>query len=773
MRLRRIALGAAGSVVAGMLAVIGLPTDQALAGPAPADQAPADSSVTLPITHYAQMIVANGHVFISQGAGSSGILVTDLDGNTVTTIPGQTGATGLAVSPDGGTVYAALAGDDSISAINTTTLTQSADYPTGTGTDPTYLALAGGKIWFGYGPDGSWQGGVGSLDLSGATPVVTLAQTAGDRWYQAPMLAAGPAGSGLLIAGDTDEEPPSLHAYDVSSGAPVETATLASAYASDYGSLVDMTVTPDGQDVVLATGSPYYQQKLKTSDLTPDGEYASSYYPDAIAIAADGTVAAGVAHNDPAIYVYPVGSSTALDWNTAGGGTLVAHGLAWSQDSGSLFAVTDDDSTDTDTYTLNVIPNPALAASALTLTAPSTGIPGHQLTVQGTLSSTSAFPSGTTVTVTRTDPADPNGAVLPAATVAANGSFSVTDTPQALGGYTYRAEYAGDATHAAASADATLKVGYPAAVPVLTAPASDTRGKALRITGLLPDGPYPAGASVQVSRTDLADPKGVALARAAVAANGSFAFGDTPQTGGANTYRVSYAGDATHTSGSATATVQVSRLATSLGIALNAANRTYSYGTWAGITVHLGTTYSNRAVSIYAQPSGGTRTLVTSGTVNSKGTFTGWYKITRNTVFTASFAGDARYAPAASANLLGWSHAEVAEALGGSYTTVKQSGVEWKVFHHTVSPVFAAAVAPNKSGECVAVTLQEYYDSAWRNVATDSCAALNASSATGVTVSLTNAVGHEFRLIAEYVHSAADTQNVNTYGSWQYFLVRS
>jgi hypothetical protein len=542
---RRTALGAVGSVVTAMLAVIGLPTAPALA----------DTAVTLPITQYGQMVVTGGHVFISEGPGSSSILVTDLDGNTVTTIPGQTGATGLALSPDGGTLYAALEGADSISAISTATLTQSADYPTGTGTDPTFLAAAGGKLWFGYGAAETWQGGIGSLDLSGPSPVVTLGQgPAQDQWLGAPLLAAGPAGSDVIVAGEVDQEPPYVRAYNVSSGTLAETASLSS--SSDYGAVADMAVTPNGQDVVLATGYPYDHQILKLSDLTPDGEYASSAYPNAIAIAADGTVAAGVAESEPDVYLYPASGSTAIGDYSLGSGTLADDGLAWSPDSSTLFAVTDDNNS---TYTLSILPNPAPAASTLSLTAPATDLPGRPLTVQGTLTSTSAFPAGTTVTVTRTDPADPNGVALPAAAVAADGWFSVTDTPTAPGSYTYQAEYPGDGTHTGSTASATVQVGYPAAVPVLTAPATATGGKQLRITGQLPDGPYPAGASVQITRTDPAHPEGVTLHKAAVTSSGSFSFTNTPRTDGGNTYRVTYAGDATHLSGSAEATVQVSR----------------------------------------------------------------------------------------------------------------------------------------------------------------------------------------------------------------------
>ncbi|QMU67544.1 Ig-like domain repeat protein [Streptacidiphilus sp. P02-A3a] len=769
MRVRRTALGAAGTVVAGMLAVIGLPAAPALATSAPATTAPATTAVALPITHYAQTVVAGGHVFISEGAGSSSILVTDLAGNTVTTIPGQTGATGLALSADGGTLYAALTGADSISAINVGTLTQSAVYPTGTGTAPVYLAVAGGRIWFGYGPANSWQGSIGSLDLSGPAPVVTLKQTAAQGlWFGPPMLAADPADPDLVIAGDTGQEPPDLNAYNVSTGTPVETAGLAP--GSNYGALADMAVTADGKDLVLATGAPYDQVLLKTSTLAPDGDYPTAAYPDAVAVAPSGTVAAGVSQDDPDLYVYAPGGSAPLG-SYGLGNSVAPRGLAWSPDSGTLFAVTDTGPGST-SYTLNIQQSPALATSRLTLSAPGTAIPGRQLTVQGTLSSATPFPAGTTVTVTRTDPADPNGVALPSATVGADGTFSTTDTPTAPGSYSYTASYAGDAAHAGASAGASVQVAYPAAVPVLTAPATDTRGKALRITGQLPDGPYPAGAAVQIVRTDPAHPAGVALPQAAVAADGSFAFTDTPRTGGANTYQVSYAGDATHTAGAADATVQVSRAATTIGVSLDTADRTYAYNAAVGVTVHLGADHGS-TVAVYAQPYGGARALVASGAVDARGDFTGWYRITRNTTFSASFAGDADDAPATSGTVVGWSHADVVDTLSGYYTTVRQGGAQWRVYHQSAQPVFAVGVAPDKAGECAASTLQEYVGSAWRTVATDACATLGSTSTTAVGATLTNAVGHRFRAIAEYVPGATDTQNLSTYGSWQYFLVRA
>ena len=50
-----------------------------------------------------------------------------------------------------------------------------------------YVAAAGGKVWFGYGPDGG-HGGLGSLDPAIGQSSVTLGVETG--WYNAPMLTA-------------------------------------------------------------------------------------------------------------------------------------------------------------------------------------------------------------------------------------------------------------------------------------------------------------------------------------------------------------------------------------------------------------------------------------------------------------------------------------------------------------------------------------------------------------------------------------------------------
>ncbi|HEX8629644.1 MAG TPA: hypothetical protein VF755_15870, partial [Catenuloplanes sp.] len=79
------------------------------------------ATTAIPLPTYADMAVDphSGHVFVSGGPGTSAIVVADRDGRVVGSVPGQSGATGLALSGDGRTLYAALAEADAVSVIDT------------------------------------------------------------------------------------------------------------------------------------------------------------------------------------------------------------------------------------------------------------------------------------------------------------------------------------------------------------------------------------------------------------------------------------------------------------------------------------------------------------------------------------------------------------------------------------------------------------------------------------------------------------------------------
>jgi hypothetical protein len=449
-------------VIAGATAAAGIATSAGL--PAVAARA-ATTSVQLPIPTYSHMLLdpAHQHIFFSGGSGSDSILVTDYSGNTVATIPNEPGATGLALSSDGSTVYAALTSGDAISAISASTLAETARYATGTGTDPTYVAYTSGKIWFGYGSYGGPEIGVGSIDPSSSPASVTLnavpSFTLSGGSY-APIVTASP--NGELVAYEPYETPAEIASFDVSSG--TATVLAPAQFTSTAG--FPGPFTPDGKDVLTSSG-----QVLRVSDLSADGDYPIPFAGNSVSMASDGTVAVGMTgDNSSGVYLFAPGESTPQTtyYPASNGEDLATDGVALTPDASKLFAVTDLAGTNA-LPTLNIVSDPAQVGSALTLDGPGMTVKyGQPINLTGTLTGTmygsSVYTAGQSLTVTRFDPADPNGVALPDVTTAADGSFSFTDTPPKLnadkGTITYQVSYAGDVHLSASNASTSVTIQY-------------------------------------------------------------------------------------------------------------------------------------------------------------------------------------------------------------------------------------------------------------------------------------------------------------------------
>ena len=501
------------------------------------------------------------HVFVSSPDGAK-IIAADYNGKVVREITGLPDASGMTLSADSATLYAALPASSTIAVIDTATFKVTARHKTGAGTAPENVALAGGKLWFGYGKPGG-GGDIGALDLTGAVPSVVLNQAAEatGKWKTAPELAAAPSAPGLLVAGakvwSSAREPAVLVVYDVASG-----TALHKAQRSDLlleTGMEDFAVTPDGQTVVVADNLLGRHTKFSTSDLSLQGSYRATPYSNAIDIAPDGSVAAGGEIPPPSggsgwgsrIEVFRPGTEKAVrafDFPERDGQpyTLSADGLAWAPDSSRLFALT-----------YNYL------RSYLTLRV-------------------------------LNDPTRP------------------------------------------VKATTTIDVIAPRNAP---------RGKELAVTGSVQSAlPFTGPGTVEVTRTDLGAPQGMSLGSLPLSDRGTFYFTDIPSAGGKVTYTVRYKGDAEHVWSTGSDSVEVSRTKTPL--ALNGDGKVYAYGTKATFTAHLGKTWKNRTVSVHAQPAGGVRKLVKTGTVNARGDLSVTYKLTKNTTFTASYAGDERSAPA-------------------------------------------------------------------------------------------------------------------------------
>ncbi|GAA2476998.1 hypothetical protein [Winogradskya humida] len=115
------------------------------------------------------------------------IVQADYAGVVTATREGYPGVENLLLSADGQRLFAAWPGGHAIVALDAANLSEVARYEVGADVSPHTLAAAGDRIWFGY-QAASDEGGIGSLDLRGESPAVTLDDGA-EKWADAPRLA--------------------------------------------------------------------------------------------------------------------------------------------------------------------------------------------------------------------------------------------------------------------------------------------------------------------------------------------------------------------------------------------------------------------------------------------------------------------------------------------------------------------------------------------------------------------------------------------------------
>ncbi|MGW5428575.1 hypothetical protein ACWET9_15360 [Streptomyces sp. NPDC004059] len=761
MKLARFSSLTAAALLVGLTTVIGPTTVDSYAA----------SDVPLPIAHFSHMVVdePHGHLFISGGAGTDGILVTDLEGGNPTVISGEPGATGLALSDDGSALYAALPDQDAIAAISTEKLTESARYGTGAGTHPDSLAVAGGTLWFGYGTAGG--GGIGSVDGAGT---VTLRQDSGS-WAAAPMLATTPTPSGVLAAAVQTGDTSAFVTYRAEGGA----LTRQAAKALPVPDLSDFAVTADGLHLAVPSVQNPTVNRYRTSDLAVDGQFAMPLYGKGVAVAPDGTVASG--YRD--FMTFPeTGEGAYTQYYLAQDLNSAAHDLAWAPDESRVYGVAVDASGGTPT--LHISRDPEMAPVTLFGNWTTALAPGEAYSFVVSPDSTLSLGAGEsllpgTVRITRYDDADPDGVLVPDPTatparipVSFFGSYRVDGTAPLTGQLSFRVDYSGSGHYGPAGRTFDIPVAKYAPTMALAAPSSADRAAPLTVTGRLtwPHAHVTTGA-VHVVKTDLAHPSGYSVGTVPVAADGSFAFHDTPQVGGADTYAFTYDGGTSYLPVTASAKVQVSRATPTLSVATDA--KSYHSGATAKVTAHLGTTYTSRSVTLYVQPAGTSRTQLKSGKVDAQGNLVAYYKITRNTVFSAAFAGDYRYAPrtvTTSATLTPTVRTEMQWPL----STTRIGSTTYQVFYKSeVNMGFNLQVTPHQSGGCMSVYVEHYYSGAWHQVASQSCVPLYSDGWYGYGRALKLFASNDhYRMRGHYTPPAKGAQTGSVWSQWTYLTVR-
>jgi DNA-binding beta-propeller fold protein YncE len=307
--------------------------------------------VKIPLPGFGGMLVdqARGRVYLSGGRDTNSVVVTDLDGGIQQTVGIGRGGGGMTLSPDGTKLYVALVDSDGIAIIDLVTYAVDHYYVgthDGVPTCPRDVAWAAGQLWFGWGCDNA-PAGIGKVDPETRAYDLGMAAYPGvvdSRIATAPLLATVPSQPSMLIAGVTGSNPALLFRFEVT-----PTGLQQRAWRwTDGGSVRQLAVTPDGGQVIVPSGSPYYHPVLRTDDLTEVHRYPTTAYPNAAAVRSDGLVAAGIyGPYDEDVYVFQPGGSTPIATFEFGhlpgqetwAHTLVDGGLAWHGDR--IYAVTE------------------------------------------------------------------------------------------------------------------------------------------------------------------------------------------------------------------------------------------------------------------------------------------------------------------------------------------------------------------------------------------------------------------------------------------------
>ncbi len=247
----------------------------------------------------------------------------------------------------------------------------------------------------------------------------------------------------------------------------------------------------------------------------------------------------------------------------------------------------------------------------------------------------------------------------------------------------------------------------------VTGPATAPRAKLLTLTGTLKSTvPLHTGTPVAVTRLDLTKPAGTVLMTRKIDAGGKFTITDTPSTGGAVTYRLTYRGGPNHAAVTLNKVVQVSRVMPVL--TLNQHNKIFNQGVTGTFTAHLGSTYTGRTVEIWADPYGTDQAprLLKRGTVNSKGDLSASVRLTRNTSVTAKFPGDARYATRI-VKSVALVRVNLSLTQSNAYRTAKIDGLNYLHYRIKTPAMFFTSLTPSPNRRA-SLEIQTYTSGAWR-----------------------------------------------------------
>ena len=290
-------------------------------------------------------------------------------------------------------------------------------------------------------------------------------------WDKPVDLAADPQDTGVLVAVSFDS-PAEAASYDTTTdpATPISAQGALGTGGNACSYLGEVAVVPGGQRFAAGCDGPGSVQEYSTADLaTGVGAYnangGGTSQAIAVAVDTDGTFAVA---NRTSVYVYKPGGTLLNTFAIAAGNkTDEAYGLEWVDTAGGSGLAAVSQSVATKAYTVQIFSKAKLLRPAVKFAATAKTSFGKPVKLTGT----SLLPGGgadtAKVAITRTGP---GGTVsLPAVTPSAGGAFTATDTPKAVGSYTY--------TATSGATSVTAKATVVKDTPALTlTPASSTVG---------------------------------------------------------------------------------------------------------------------------------------------------------------------------------------------------------------------------------------------------------------------------------------------------------
>ena len=504
---------------------------------------PVASGSPLPLAHVGDLVVdePHGHVFVSGGQAENSVVVADLAGHPVDTIPDLAGADGMLLSADGSTLYVALATGQGVAGIDTATLAVTT-YPT-PGLCPRDLSQVGTVLYVTATCGGS-NGDV-FYTLSRLDPEtddvgrVTLSGQQDQGFYYSGSIVSDPAYPGRLFVVDQWDYQGNVRAFDLDPTG-LQATRVASASFGIYP-VNGIGFSEDHHQLLVAHGDGV--TALDPADLSQARKF--DWAPPANAVAAgSGYVASArgvrvvVNRGDGSFgRSYYFDEPVSVNDQSLGWASNRLFVEAWDGSTMRLFAFTDF-----------ATPGPLLTYGI------STG--GHVVQepheITGWLDLGGQPFAGTVVHAWRSGP---DGMVDIGSDVSKDdGAFALTDTPPAKGTYHYTVLYDGEPGVAPEKWVFDLPVTGQATLLTLDQPPVFTRDQPLHLQGSLVarrddrvgrSDDTPIGDAL-LSVTDTLNGQTRDLDPVRTDADGRFALDLPPGELGDHVFKVTYAGDPTY-----------------------------------------------------------------------------------------------------------------------------------------------------------------------------------------------------------------------------------